>query len=71
MFGSIESSECQSIEELLLEKLVTIIQIMNSSKCYLPQMPNQQHSDTIFETNYVDVQPYIFKVRLTVCWLLL
>jgi len=64
-----ESNESQQkgrIEELLLEKLVTIVQIMNSSKSYLPQMPNQQHSDTIFETNYTDVQPYIFKISHSV-----
>ncbi|CAG2162128.1 unnamed protein product [Oppiella nova] len=61
-----ESQQKGRIEELLLEKLVTIVQIMNSSKSYLPQMPNQQHSDTIFETNYTDVQPYIFKISHSV-----
>ncbi|XP_054155096.1 autophagy-related protein 101-like [Oppia nitens] len=62
-----DSKECQRdrIEDLLLEKLISIIQIMNSSKSYLPQMPNQQNSDTIFETNYSDVQPYIFQISHT------
>ncbi len=57
-----ESQQKVRVEDVLLEKLLTIVQIMNSSKCYLPEMPNQQNSDSIFDTNYSDAQPYIFKV---------
>ncbi|CAG2112311.1 unnamed protein product [Medioppia subpectinata] len=61
-----ESQQKGRTEELLLEKLVTIVQIINNSKRYLPQMPDKQNSDTIFETNYPDVQPYIFKISHSV-----
>ncbi len=61
-----ESQQKVRVEDVLLEKLMTIVQIMNSSKCYLPEMPNQQNSDSIFDTNYSDAQPYIFKVFIVV-----
>lgn len=56
----------ERIEDVLLEKLITIIQIINNSKCYLPQMPNKQHADTIFDTNYPDAQPYLFKISYSI-----
>ncbi len=64
-----ESQQKVRVEDVLLEKLMTIVQIMNSSKCYLPEMPNQQNSDSIFDTNYSDAQPYIFKVFIVVLYL--
>lgn len=50
------------LEEVLLEKVLNIIQIMNSSKCYLPQIPNQNMLSSVFDTSFPDVQPYLFKV---------
>ncbi|RWS19880.1 autophagy-related protein 101-like protein, partial [Leptotrombidium deliense] len=52
----------ERVEEALLEKLLTIVQIVNSSKCYLPQMPNRENVDTVFDTSHRDVQPYIYKI---------
>ena len=30
---------------------------------YVPKMPNQPELDLIFDTSFVDIQPYLFKVR--------
>ncbi|RWS07437.1 autophagy-related protein 101-like protein [Dinothrombium tinctorium] len=59
-----QDKQKERIEDVLFEKLLTIIQIINSSKCYLPQMPNRDHLDTVFDTSHADAQPYIYKVLL-------
>lgn len=50
------------LEEVLLEKVISIVQVVNSSGIYLPPMPTQQFLNTVFDTSFPDVQPYLFKV---------
>lgn len=47
--------------EILAEKILYIAEAMNRHE-YVPKMPNQSELDLIFETTYVDVQPYLFKI---------
>lgn len=46
-------------EDVLSQKLLDIIRIVNGDKCSLPQMPTQQNLSTVFDTSYSDLQPYL------------
>lgn len=35
---------------------------------YVPKMPNQPDLDLIFDTSFLDIQPYLFKVLIYVLW---
>lgn len=59
------SNRLVHLEEVLLEKVISIVQIVNSSRIYLPPMPTQQLLTTVFDTNFPDVQPYLFKVSIS------
>ncbi|XP_053212393.1 autophagy-related protein 101-like [Panonychus citri] len=50
------------LEEVLLDKLVTIIQIVNNSRCITPQMPDRANVDTLFDITFDDVQPYLHRI---------
>lgn len=50
------------LEDLLHHKLLDIIRIVNSDKCSLPQMPTQPNLDTVFDTSYSDLQPYLYNL---------
>lgn len=54
------------LEELLSQKLLDIISVVNSDKCSLPAMPTQPNLDTVFETSHSDVQPYLYNVSYRV-----
>lgn len=59
-----ESSSPEELEDILLDKLVTITQIVNASRCSIPQMPDQQNIDSVFDTSHEDAQPYLHRVSL-------
>lgn len=59
------SSSPEELEDILLDKLVTISQIVNASRCNIPQMPDQQNVDSVFDVSYEDSQPYLHKVSCT------
>ena len=46
---------------MLGERVITIADLMNRHD-YVPKMPNQTEQDLIFDTNFPDVQPYLFRV---------
>lgn len=52
------------LEDALLEKMTAIVQALNSGKCFVPPMPTEQHLDTVFDTTYPDVQPYLHRVSV-------
>lgn len=52
----------------MAEKILYIADIMNRHE-YVPKMPNQTEVDLIFDTSYVDVQPYLHRVTI-ICRLL-
>uniref|UniRef100_A0A6G1SFL4 Autophagy-related protein 101 n=1 Tax=Aceria tosichella TaxID=561515 RepID=A0A6G1SFL4_9ACAR len=54
------------LEELLSQKLLDIIGIVNSEKCSLPAMPTQPNLDTVFETSHSDLQPYLYNISYRV-----
>lgn len=59
------SQEKQSeskLEDFLSQKLLEIIQAVNSDKCLLPQMPSQQNVNTVFDTTHSDCQPYLYDI---------
>ncbi len=53
------------MSEQLGEKIMYIADNMNRHE-YIPKMPNQSDLDLVFDTTFVDVQPYLFKVRFYV-----
>lgn len=61
------SSSCQEqrenrLEDVLGQKLIDIVQIVNSEKCLLPQMPSQQSANTVFDMTHSDAQPYLYNI---------
>ena len=56
----------ETVGEKMSEKILYIAESMNkpSGGTYVPKMPNQSELDLIFDTSFVDIQPYLFKVRL-------
>lgn len=61
-FTADENLGNERIEEQLLGKLLAIVQIINDGRCNLPQMPDQNNADFVFNTNYQDAQPYLYRV---------
>ena len=53
----------EKLGEMLAEKSLYIADIMNRHE-YVPKMPNQSELDLIFDTAYIDVQPYLHRVSL-------
>ncbi|XP_048756909.1 autophagy-related protein 101-like isoform X2 [Ostrea edulis] len=51
----------EKLGEMLGEKVLSIADLMNRHD-YIPKMPNQAELDLIFDTNFPDVQPYLFKI---------
>ncbi|XP_046637305.1 autophagy-related protein 101-like [Daphnia pulicaria] len=51
----------EKVGELLAEKILYIAESMNRPS-YVPKMPNQPELDLIFDTGFVDIQPYLFKI---------
>ena len=60
----------EKVGEVLTEKVLYIADIMNRHE-YVPKMPNQSEIDLIFDTTYIDVQPYLHRVGFTLCMLCL
>ncbi|GFO50582.1 autophagy-related protein 101-like [Plakobranchus ocellatus] len=49
------------LSEQLTEKVFSIIDIINRHE-YLPRVPTREEEDTVFDTSYRDIQPYLFKI---------
>lgn len=52
----------EKLSDLLGEKVRQIIEIMDKPD-YTPKLQNQGQLDTIFETEFKDIQPYLFRVQ--------
>lgn len=50
------------LDEVLSQKLLDIVGIVNSEKCSLPPMPTQPNLDTVFDTSHSDLQPYLYNI---------
>jgi len=51
----------EKVGEMLCDKVMYVAEVMNRHD-YVPKMPNQEDLDTIFDTSYPEVQPYLFKI---------
>ena len=47
---------------MLCEKTLYICEVMNKEE-FVPKMPNQSDLDLVFDTNFHDIQPHLFKVQ--------
>ena len=61
-YGQRYSESALKLEDNLSQKLLDIIKIVNSDKCSLPQMPTQPNLDTVFDTSFTDLQPYLYNL---------
>ena len=51
----------EKLSDLLGEKVRQIVEIMDKPD-YTPKMQNYNELDTIYEADYKDIQPYLFRV---------
>ncbi len=51
----------EKLSDLLGEKVRQIIDIMDKPD-YTPKLQNQSQLDTIYEADFKDIQPYLFRV---------
>jgi autophagy-related protein 101 len=52
----------EKVAETVSEKILEIAQAINRPD-YIPKMPNQSELGNVFDTSYVNVQPYLFKIH--------
>lgn len=52
----------EKLSDLLGEKVRQIVEIMDKPD-YTPKLQNQSQLDTIYESDFKDIQPYLFRVR--------
>lgn len=51
----------EQVGDLLTDKIMCVAEAMNRHE-FIPKMPTQAELDLVFDTSYIDVQPYLFKV---------
>ncbi|KAJ6638165.1 Autophagy-related protein 101 [Pseudolycoriella hygida] len=54
----------ERVSDMLSDKIFYITEVMNRHD-YVPKMPSQSELDTIFDTSYADIQPYLFTCRFS------
>lgn len=52
----------EQVGDLLTDKIMCVAEAMNRHE-FVPKMPTQAELDLVFDTSYIDVQPYLFKVN--------
>ncbi|XP_058442872.1 autophagy-related protein 101 [Malaya genurostris] len=52
----------ERVGDMLSDKIVYITEVMNRHE-YLPKTPNQIELDSVFDTSFPDVQPYLFQFK--------
>ena len=55
----------EKLGEVLCEKTLYICEVMNKEE-FVPKMPNQSDLDLVFDTNFHDIQPHLFKVQCSI-----
>ena len=51
----------EKVGEMLCDKVMYVSEVMNRHD-YVPKIPNREDIDTVFDTSYQDVQPYLFRI---------
>lgn len=54
----------ERVSDMLTDKILYITEVMNRHD-YVPKMPSHSELDSIFDTNYADIQPYLFKCKFS------
>lgn len=54
--------DASRVEFVLTSKLLDIVTIVNKDRAVLPNMPSLSNLDHVFDTNYSDIQPYLFSL---------
>ncbi|XP_055617808.1 autophagy-related protein 101 [Toxorhynchites rutilus septentrionalis] len=54
----------ERVGEMVMDKIFYITEAMNRHD-YLPKTPNQTELDSVFDTSYPDVQPYLFQFKFS------
>ena len=49
------------LTEEMCEKVFSIVDIINRHE-FIPKVPVREEEDTVFDTSFTDIQPYLFKV---------
>jgi len=58
-----ESSEFKTkLSEQMSEKIFGILDVINRHE-FVPRVPVREEEDTVFDTSYSDIQPYLFKIH--------
>ncbi|XP_015782953.1 autophagy-related protein 101 [Tetranychus urticae] len=55
--------EVLNLEEVILDKVISIIQIVNGARCITPQMPDRDNVDAFFDVSFDDAQPYLHRIH--------
>ena len=51
----------EKVGDILCDKVMYVTEVMNRPG-YVPKTPNREELDTVFDTSYPEVQPYLFKI---------
>ena len=43
-------------------KMLTIAEAMNNHEQFTPKVPSQQELESVYDTSFHDIQPFLFKV---------
>lgn len=57
-----KESNNENLTDLLLEKLMFIINLANNHKLYIPEMPTENLLDGCFNCTHPDVLPYLYRI---------
>lgn len=66
-FKASSEDEWEEARSALGEKLVDVVfelaELVNSASRQVPQTPTQSELETVYDTAYADVQPFVFRMR--------
>ena len=62
----VTTESATKIEDQLSHKVLDIIKMVNDDRCALPHMPPQSNLDSVFDTSFSDLQPYLFNLSYKV-----
>ena len=54
----------EKVSDMLTDKILYITEVMNRHD-YIPKTPSQTELDSIFDTSFPDIQPYLFKFKFS------
>lgn len=65
LYNEDERHSCRErVSDMLTDKVYYITEVMNRHD-YVPKIPSQPELDLVFDTTFVDIQPYLFKFKFS------